>query len=114
MSSFDDNPYKREPHKERNQIRRLRMSFMGEVQGVGFRWTAQAEARSVGATGWVKNEADGTVSMELQGTDDQIAQFFGRFTRAYARYPIDYVIAEKNDIPVVEGERDFAVRFGSR
>lgn len=113
MSSFGENPSIREAHQEENKLRRLRMSFIGEVQGVGFRWTARSEAHSVGATGWVRNEADGTVSMELQGTDDQIAQFFGRFNRAYARYPIDYVIAEKESIPVVEDEHDFTVRFRS-
>ncbi len=92
-------------------LRRLRLSFVGEVQAVGFRWTAREQARSVGATGWVRNEDDGSVSMELQGTDEQIALYFGRFNRAYAWHPIDYIIAEKEDIPVLEDEHDFTVRL---
>lgn len=92
-------------------LRRLHLVFRGQVQGVGFRWTSQIKARKVGCTGWVHNERDGSVTMELQGTDDQIARYFGEFGRAYARYPIDYVIDEKVDIPVVDDEADFVVRL---
>lgn len=92
-------------------MRRLHLSFEGQVQGVGFRWTAQAEARQIGLTGWVRNEYDGTVTMELQGTDEQIARFFGAFNRAYAHYPINYVMAAKDDIDPVPGEADFVVKF---
>lgn len=93
-------------------VRRLRLVFRGEVQGVGFRWTSSRCANSVGCTGWVRNEPDWqTVTMELQGTQEQISAFFGAFAHAYARYPIEYVIDEKDDIPPVKGEPDFRVRY---
>ena len=92
-------------------LRRLRLSFEGEVQGVGFRWTARKVANEIGATGWVRNEWDGSVSMELQGTDDQIARFFGMMGRAWGRYQPTYEIADKEDITVVDGEYSFRVRF---
>lgn len=93
-------------------VRRLHLVFRGEVQGVGFRWTSSRCANSVGCTGWVRNEPDWqTVTMELQGTQEQISTFFGAFAHAYARYPIEYVIDEKDDIPPVEGEPDFRVRY---
>lgn len=93
-------------------VRRLRLVFRGEVQGVGFRWTSSRCANSVGCTGWVRNEPDWqTVTMELQGTQEQISAFFGAFAHAYARYPIEYVIDEKEDIPPVECEPDFRVRY---
>ena len=92
--------------------RRLRLVFRGEVQGVGFRWTSSRCANSVGCTGWVRNEPDWqTVTMELQGTQEQISAFFGAFAHAYARYPIEYIIDEKEDIPPVECEPDFRVRY---
>ena len=95
-----------------SDVRRLHLVFRGEVQGVGFRWTSSRCANSVGCTGWVRNEPDWqTVTMELQGTQEQISAFFGAFARAYAHYPIEYVIDEKDDIPPVEGESDFRVRY---
>ena len=41
--------------------------FHGDVQGVGFRWRAQQAAKLYGLTGWVRNDWEGTVTMELQG-----------------------------------------------
>ncbi len=49
-----------------------RYVFKGRVQGVGFRYTAKYLARSLGLTGWVQNEWDGTVTMEVQGREPMI------------------------------------------
>ena len=51
---------------------RKRMIFKGRVQGVGFRFTAIRYANGLGLTGWVKNQYDGTVLMEVQGNNDTI------------------------------------------
>ena len=53
-------------------IVRKRIQFRGWVQGVGFRWRARNAAESFGCTGWVSNEFDGSVLMEIQGTEEQI------------------------------------------
>ena len=39
----------------------------GLVQGVGFRWFVHREAVRLGLTGWVTNNADGSVSLVAQG-----------------------------------------------
>ena len=57
--------------RTKNIIRRHYI-FEGEVQGVGFRWYASQAASAAGVTGWVRNEYDGSVTLELQGTADQI------------------------------------------
>ena len=44
----------------------------GRVQGVGFRMFVQKNAMELGITGWVKNMSDGTVTMELQGSQAAI------------------------------------------
>lgn len=49
---------------------RKHIVFHGRVQGVGFRYTAKYLARSLELTGWVTNEWDGTVVMEVQGERD--------------------------------------------
>ena len=51
---------------------RKHIIFRGWVQGVGFRWRARQAADHYGCTGWVQNEWDGTVSMEIQGTEEAI------------------------------------------
>ena len=68
------------------RIIRRHIRFWGRVQGVGFRYRACHAANAVGATGWVRNEADGSVTMEIQGTEAQIDQVIlmienGRFVR---------------------------------
>ncbi len=100
-------------HKTSKALRRLRLSFCGEVQGVGFRWASRVVAERAGCTGWVRNEADGSVSMELQGTDDQVSAWFGGLSALWAgtgRTP-DYRITEKDDVKPVTGEAGFRVRF---
>ena len=44
----------------------------GLVQGVGFRWTAQRVARSLGVTGTVRNLPDGTVEIEVHGSPEAL------------------------------------------
>ncbi len=48
---------------------RKHIVFYGRVQGVGFRYTAKYMAQSLDLTGWVRNEYDGTVTMEVQGRE---------------------------------------------
>ncbi len=51
---------------------RKRMVFTGAVQGVGFRWRARHAASLCGCTGFCRNEWDGSVLMEIQGTEEAI------------------------------------------
>ena len=51
---------------------RKRFRFFGRVQGVGFRFQAMMAADSLGLTGWVRNESDGSVTMEIQGSEEEI------------------------------------------
>ena len=83
---------------------RRHIRFRGQVQGVGFRYRACHAANAVGATGWVRNEYDGSVTMEIQGTEEQIDQVIlmienGRFVR------IENM--EAKTIPLVERESGF-------
>ena len=65
---------------------RKHIIFSGHVQGVGFRWRAKKAAELYGCTGWVRNDWNGTVSMEIQGEEELIEQTIqaiekGRFIR---------------------------------
>lgn len=51
---------------------RKHIVFYGWVQGVGFRYRARHAANLYDCTGWARNEDDGSVTMEIQGTEEQI------------------------------------------
>lgn len=86
---------------------RYHFRFTGQVQGVGFRWTATRAANVLGLTGWVYNAWDGSVEMEVQGDEQSIDQMVAAIDRG--RFiQIDNI--EKEKIPVVEDERDFNVK----
>ncbi len=46
---------------------RLEALVRGRVQGVGFRYFVLSRARSLGLTGWVANEPDGSVRCVAEG-----------------------------------------------
>ncbi len=82
---------------------RRHITFRGWVQGVGFRYRARHAASLYGCTGWVRNEWDGSVTMEIQGEAEQIERVIraieaGRYVRIEAM--------ESKDIPTAD-ERGF-------
>ena len=83
---------------------RQHIVFRGWVQGVGFRYRARHAADIYGVTGWVRNEPDGSVSMEIQGTQEQIDNVVIAIEKG------TYLSIEHMDvktIPLIESERGF-------
>ena len=68
--------YEKEDGVKTMAVIRKYIQFYGRVQGVGFRWKARSLAGSLGLTGWVKNEWDGSVRMEVQGSEVFDRQIF--------------------------------------
>ena len=86
---------------------RRQIIFNGRVQGVGFRYRATYAARGIGVTGWVKNNWDGSVEMEAQGTEAQIHQMLALLNKdSYIR--IDTM--DTKDLPLEEDEKGFHVK----
>ncbi len=57
---------------------RLHAQITGRVQGVGFRMFAQSVALPLGVSGFVRNEPDGSVKVEAQGTRDALEALLAR------------------------------------
>ncbi|MFB6098390.1 MAG: acylphosphatase [Salinibacter sp.] len=51
---------------------RLSARITGRVQGVGFRNFTRTRARRLGVTGWVRNERDGSVRLEAEGSREAL------------------------------------------
>ncbi|MCF2555339.1 acylphosphatase [Faecalicatena contorta] len=85
---------------------RKHMVFHGRVQGVGFRYTAKMLAQSLGLTGWVKNEWDDTVVMEVQGREQLIYKLMEGLNRNMF-ITIEWIDTEEKPL---ENESCFCVR----
>ena len=86
---------------------RQHIVFHGWVQGVGFRWRARRAAELYGPTGWVRNDYGGTVTMEIQGSEEQIDQVILAIERG------TYVRIENMEVKTLQtdpDERDFRVQ----
>ena len=57
-----------------------RLRVHGRVQGVGYRHWTVATATRLGLAGWVRNRADGTVEILVEG-DTAAVEEFGRACR---------------------------------
>jgi len=56
-------------------LKHFNIKVSGRVQGVFFRVSTQKKAKLLGIMGWVKNQPDGSVYIEAEGTETQLAQF---------------------------------------
>ena len=82
--------------------------FVGHVQGVGFRYTANDIARRYDVSGYVKNLPDGTVQMLAQGPASEVDRCIADIQDAFAGY-----IRETRVEPVAPSSRhtDFRIAF---
>lgn len=90
-----------------NEIIRKHIKFYGRVQEVGFRYTAYYNALELGLTGWVRNEWDGSVEMEVQGTEELIQRLIAMLQK---RPFISIDSMDEKIIPLARMERKFKVR----
>ena len=86
---------------------RKHITFYGWAQGVGFRWRARHAADLYGCTGWVHNDYDGSVTMEIQGTEKAIDSVILAIESGH------YIKIENmavRSLAPIEGEYGFRVR----
>ena len=86
---------------------RRHITFTGYVQGVGFRYRARHAASLYGCTGWVRNEWDGSVTMELQGEPEHIELVIKSIQAG--RY-VEIKTMKSREVPL-EDERSFQTEY---
>ena len=86
---------------------RRRYPITRQVEGGRFRARARYAAQTLDLTGWVQNEDDGSVTLEVQGDPDKFISLFAMIQKS------DYIqitgIRQK-DIPPDPWERGFSVK----
>lgn len=64
----------------------LHIYYSGSVQGVGFRYTAERVAASLGIVGWVKNLKDGRVEVFCEGKEAPLKEFIKKINEIFKEY----------------------------
>lgn len=88
-----------------NRCRRFLVS--GQVQGVFFRASAEATARKLALTGWVRNLSDGRVELIACGEESRLQELEQWLWQGPPRARVAHV--EAQEIPA-QSFSDFAVR----
>jgi acylphosphatase len=73
------------------EVRARRFVVRGRVQGVGFRWFVEREAHILGISGWVRNNANGSVEVLAHGTRDQLSGLHARLREGPRAARVDEV-----------------------
>jgi acylphosphatase len=81
--------------------------YSGQVQGVGFRYTAQHVAEDFKVAGFVRNLSDGRVEVSAEGAPNQVNGFLSTLAQRMAGY-IEQT--EAVDEPPT-GAKGFRVRY---
>jgi len=76
---------------------RTRVLVTGRVQGAGFRWAVEDEARDAGVTGWVRNLPDGRVEAVFEGEEESVRRMVGFCRRGPA-------VARVDDVAIIKEE----------
>ena len=73
-----------------------RYVITGRVQGVGFRWFAHDAAARGGLHGWVRNLADGSVEVFVEGDVESVDRLEAALRRGPASARVDGMTTEEH------------------
>ncbi|MEW6516584.1 MAG: acylphosphatase [candidate division FCPU426 bacterium] len=90
-------------------MQRVRITVIGGVQGVGFRFFAQREAQNRQLTGYVKNCPDGSVVLEAQGKPSALEALALSLEHGPRMARVERV--QVSPKAVCPGEMEFEIRF---
>jgi acylphosphatase len=85
---------------------RLFLVISGRVQGVGFRYSAQRQANSLGIHGWVRNRSDGSVEAVIEGSHDAVRSFVSWARAGPSGASVDWIETSEE---ALHGEAGFRI-----
>lgn len=78
-------------------MKNLSLKIFGKVQGVFFRSFAKKQADEAGIFGWIKNNPDGSVSLEAEGGEDVLKKFLKQMEKGSPKAEVKDVWEEWSD-----------------
>jgi acylphosphatase len=90
-------------------VKAVSARLKGRVQGVAFRYYAKNEADSLGLSGWVRNNSDGSVEVWAEGTEDNLNIFLDWLARGPSHARIDSL--QKDWQPPAGKYKTFSVAY---
>ena len=87
---------------------RKEFHFEGNVQNIGFRFEVQSHSKPLGITGYAKNNEDGSVTAQLQGSLEDINRVISDLHNI-DRIQIDSMT--EKEIPLDYYENDFIILY---
>ncbi len=93
---------------EDREIIRYTVRVRGRVQGVGFRYSAVNKAEQLQISGFVKNMPDGSVTLEIEGTPENVQKMLAWCYQGPRTGWVDKV-QEYQEPP--KGYRGFSVKY---
>jgi len=76
----------------------VRARVYGKVQGVFFRKSTLEKAEALDIHGWVRNEADGTVSVHMQGNEQNVNALSSWLYKGSKWSRVEHVDLEKTEL----------------
>ena len=88
-------------------MKHINIKIFGKVQGVSFRHSARLRAGELGIFGFARNEPDGTVYMEVEGSEKALEQFEEWCKHGFRWADVEKVESSSGDI---KGFSDFVIK----
>ncbi len=89
------------PHSQRRYL----VHFVGHVQGVCFRATCLSEASGLQINGFVRNEPDGSVLMDVDGELSDLKELVRRVQLRMDQYIHEVILDERESLERTSGFR---------
>ncbi len=88
-------------------IKHISILVKGKVQGVFFRASTLEKAKEIGINGFVRNELDGNVYVEAEGSEAQLSEFIAWCKHGPRMAKVESCLVKEGN---VVGFKEFAIQ----